>query len=43
MATLGPDVWVHGDVSAANLLVTDGELSAVIDFGCSSVGDPRAT
>lgn len=37
---LGPDVWVHGDVSAANLLVTDGELSAVIDFGCSSVGDP---
>jgi aminoglycoside phosphotransferase (APT) family kinase protein len=36
----GPAVWVHGDVVASNLLVTDGELSAVIDFGCSAVGDP---
>jgi aminoglycoside phosphotransferase (APT) family kinase protein len=36
----GPPVWVHGDVSAANLLVDAGQLSAVIDFGCSAVGDP---
>ena len=36
----GATVWVHGDVVASNLLVTDGELSAVIDFGCSAVGDP---
>lgn len=36
----GPPVWVHGDVSAANLLVRDGRLGAVIDFGCSGVGDP---
>lgn len=36
----GPPVWVHGDVSAANLLVDDGRLSAVIDFGCAAVGDP---
>jgi aminoglycoside phosphotransferase (APT) family kinase protein len=36
----GDPVWVHGDVVATNLLVTDGELSAVIDFGCSAVGDP---
>ena len=36
----GPPVWVHGDVSAANLLVADGRLSAVVDFGCSGVGDP---
>lgn len=36
----GPSVWVHGDVTAANLLVVDGRLSAVIDFGCSGVGDP---
>jgi aminoglycoside phosphotransferase (APT) family kinase protein len=36
----GPPVWVHGDVVASNLLVTDGELAAVIDFGCSAVGDP---
>ena len=36
----GPPVWVHGDVAATNLLVADGELCAVIDFGCSAVGDP---
>jgi len=36
----GPSVWLHGDVSAANLLVEQGRLSAVIDWGCSSVGDP---
>ena len=36
----GGPVWVHGDVSAGNLLVLDGRLAAVIDFGCSGVGDP---
>ena len=36
----GSPVWLHGDVSAANLLVKRGRLSAVIDFGCSGVGDP---
>ena len=36
----GRPTWVHGDVTAANLLVIDGRLSAVIDFGCSAVGDP---
>jgi aminoglycoside phosphotransferase (APT) family kinase protein len=35
-----PPVWVHGDVARGNLLVRDGRLSAVIDFGCSAVGDP---
>lgn len=35
-----PPVWVHGDVSVNNLLLHDGRLSAVIDFGCSAVGDP---
>ena len=35
-----PPVWVHGDVSAGNLLVRRGRLSAVIDFGSSAVGDP---
>jgi aminoglycoside phosphotransferase (APT) family kinase protein len=35
-----PPVWVHGDVATGNLLVTDGHLSAVIDFGSSGVGDP---
>jgi aminoglycoside phosphotransferase (APT) family kinase protein len=33
-------VWVHGDVASGNLLVRDGMLSAVIDFGSSGVGDP---
>ena len=33
-------VWVHGDVSPTNLLVVDGRLSAVIDFGTSAIGDP---
>lgn len=37
----GTPAWVHGDVAIANLLVLrDGRLSAVIDFGCSAVGDP---
>jgi aminoglycoside phosphotransferase (APT) family kinase protein len=36
----GKPVWVHGDVAASNLLVRNGHLSAVIDFGSSGVGDP---
>ena len=36
----GSPVWFHGDVSAGNLLVKRGWLSAVIDFGSSGVGDP---
>jgi aminoglycoside phosphotransferase (APT) family kinase protein len=36
----GAPVWVHGDVASGNLLVKDGRLSAVIDFGCCGVGDP---
>jgi aminoglycoside phosphotransferase (APT) family kinase protein len=36
----GPPVWIHGDLDARNLLVHDGRLSAVIDWGCLGVGDP---
>lgn len=36
----GPPRWFHGDIAAGNLLVQDGRLSAVIDFGTSGVGDP---
>jgi aminoglycoside phosphotransferase (APT) family kinase protein len=36
----GPPVWVHGDVSVNNLLISGGRLCAVLDFGCSAVGDP---
>lgn len=39
-ADTGPPVWVHGDIAAGNLLVRNGRLSAVIDFGCIAVGDP---
>jgi aminoglycoside phosphotransferase (APT) family kinase protein len=33
-------VWVHGGVAAGNLLLRNGRLGAVIDFGSSGVGDP---
>jgi aminoglycoside phosphotransferase (APT) family kinase protein len=33
-------VWFHGDIAPGNLLINDGELCAVIDFGCCGVGDP---
>lgn len=36
----GPPVWVHGDLLPDNLLVQNGRLSAVIDFGGVGVGDP---
>ena len=35
-----PPMWFHGDMAHGNLLVRDGRLSAVIDFGTSGVGDP---
>jgi len=36
----GSPVWFHGDVAVENVLVHDGRLSAVIDWGCAGVGDP---
>jgi len=36
----GRSVWFHGDVAPGNLLVRDGVLAAVIDFGTCGVGDP---
>jgi aminoglycoside phosphotransferase (APT) family kinase protein len=36
----GRSIWFHGDVSLHNLLLRHGRLAAVIDFGCSGVGDP---
>ena len=32
--------WYHGDLAAENLLVRNGKLAAVLDFGGLSVGDP---
>lgn len=36
----GPPVWIHGDLMTGNLLVQDGRLSAVIDWGGLGTGDP---
>lgn len=33
-------VWFHGDFAVDNLLVRNGRLYAVLDFGCAGVGDP---
>ena len=35
----GPPAWFHGDLKRDNVLVRDGRLSAVIDFGGLAVGD----
>lgn len=35
-----PPAWLHGDLHPANLLVDNGVLSAVIDFGGLGIGDP---
>ncbi len=35
-----PPVWTHGDLIPTNLLVENGRISAVIDFGTLGVGDP---
>jgi len=36
----GPPLWIHGDLHPGNLLVANGHLSAVIDFGDLAAGDP---
>lgn len=36
----GPPRWFHGDLAPGNILIEDGRLSAVIDWGQSGVGDP---
>jgi aminoglycoside phosphotransferase (APT) family kinase protein len=35
-------VWLHGDIAVGNLLVQEGRLSGVIDFGTMGVGDPSS-
>jgi aminoglycoside phosphotransferase (APT) family kinase protein len=36
----GPAVWVHGDLSPGNVVVSDGGLAGVIDWSAAGVGDP---
>lgn len=38
----GTPVWIHTDLLAPNLLVHEGRLCAVIDFGGVGIGDPAA-
>jgi aminoglycoside phosphotransferase (APT) family kinase protein len=33
-------VWVHGDIAPGNILIKNGKMCAVIDFGILGVGDP---
>ncbi len=36
----GPRVWIHCDLDARNVLVREGRLAAVLDWGGAGTGDP---
>ena len=36
----GPPLWLHGDLHPANILIRDGAVSGIIDFGDITAGDP---
>ena len=36
----GPPMWIHGDVHPGNVIVRDGHIVSVIDFGDLTSGDP---
>ncbi|GAA5015577.1 hypothetical protein GCM10023317_54870 [Actinopolymorpha pittospori] len=36
----GPPVWLHADLHPANVVVSDGTIAGVIDFGELCAGDP---
>ncbi|MBL1065240.1 aminoglycoside phosphotransferase family protein [Streptomyces sp. 7-21] len=38
----GPPLWLHGDLHPANILVSQDRISAVIDFGDLTSGDPAS-
>ncbi len=38
----GADVWLHGDLDIRNLLVLNGRLAGVLDWGASGAGEPAA-
>jgi aminoglycoside phosphotransferase (APT) family kinase protein len=33
-------VWIHGDLAIGNILINEGTLSGIIDFGGIGIGDP---
>lgn len=39
-AWAGPPLWLHGDLHPANVVVQDGTLSGIVDFGELCAGDP---
>ncbi len=41
-AWTGTPVWIHTDLLRPNVLVRDGRICAVIDFGGAGIGDPAA-
>lgn len=36
----GPALWIHGDLHPDNVVVRDGRVSGVLDFGDLAAGDP---
>ncbi|MFI6700548.1 aminoglycoside phosphotransferase family protein [Streptomyces sp. NPDC050509] len=36
----GPPMWIHSDLHPANVVVADGTLAGVVDFGDLGAGDP---
>jgi aminoglycoside phosphotransferase (APT) family kinase protein len=38
----GPPAWVHGDLHPANVVVADGTLAGIVDFGDLFVGYPAS-
>ena len=36
----GVAVWIHGDLLPTNILVRNGHIHAIVDFGSSGKGDP---
>jgi aminoglycoside phosphotransferase (APT) family kinase protein len=35
-------VWIHGDLLRSNVLVREGRICAIVDFGALGAGDPAA-
>ena len=38
----GASVWIHGDLAPSNLLMRDGRLHGILDFGAMGLGDPAS-